>query len=119
MLSADDVISLNDRRNSHAGIAVFHTPLNPYHFAESPDKYFRAMGDFGWERQGYVQLRASLHVLIQYKVQAASGNIARLPFLTVGHALGRYPNNYWERKIIASSGAAFGHYSHPPTLSAV
>src|ERR1700749_4752087 len=72
------------------------------------------MGDFSRQGHGDIELGAGFEILIENKVEAARGYIARLALLRIGQAFGRYANNHRQREVITSSGSTFRHYTHPP-----
>src|SRR5580704_1511334 len=46
---ADDIVTLDHRRNTHASIAVFRVAFHPHNSSESPHENFGPMRDLGWQ----------------------------------------------------------------------
>jgi hypothetical protein len=74
--SADDVVSLDDRRHSDVLCAIVLPPVNANHASLRPDKNLRASCNFGGKCEGNVQLRSGLKILVQRKVNSTRGDVS-------------------------------------------
>src|SRR5690242_15265639 len=74
------------------------------------------MGNLRRQRQRNIQLGTWLQIFVENKVDAPGGNVASFAFLRIRDAFRRDANNYGQTQIIASSGATFRHYPHPPRV---
>src|SRR5580692_10526512 len=78
-IGTNDFVALDDGGNADTVGTIFRTLVDSNHFAHGANENFRTSSHFGGQNKRDVQFRARAHVLIDCEVDAASGNIARLP----------------------------------------
>ena len=50
VLSPNNIVPFDYRGDAHSRAAIFHSPLNPYDFPQSPDEHFGPVRDLGRKR---------------------------------------------------------------------
>src|SRR4029077_15135726 len=117
VLASDDVVPLDDRRYSQPRLTFFHAPLHPDDFPLGTHKYVGTVGDLCRQGQSDIQFGTSIHILVDYEVQAPGRNVAGPAVLSPDNLLCGEANTYRECQVIPSSGPACCHYPHFVTPS--
>src|SRR2546421_1880295 len=97
VFSADDIVSLYYGGDAHACAAILKAPLYANHFTERTYKHFRSVCYFRGERQRNVKFGAGFQILVENKIQASRGDIARLSPLCICYTFGGDPDDHRER----------------------
>ena len=77
-LRANDFVALDDGGNADSRGTIFRFFVDPNHFAHRADEHFRSSGYFGGQSKRQVEFGSRAQILIDCKVNAASGNITCL-----------------------------------------
>jgi len=76
--SANDFVALDDRGNANSSGAIFRPFVDSNHFAHRTNENFRTAGHFSGQSERNVKFGSRARILINCKVNAAGGNVARL-----------------------------------------
>ncbi len=110
----NNFVALDDCGNADPGGVIFRFFVDPNHFAHRANENFRTSGHFGGQSERYVEFRSSAQILINCKVNAACGNVARLSAARGDLFLNWYPNNDGQRQVIPTRGSTLRHLLLPP-----
>src|ERR1700674_4404087 len=113
-VSANYFVSLDDRGNANSSGAIFRSFVDPNHFAHGANENFRTPGHFGGQSERNVQLGSRAQILINCKVNAAGGNVARLSAARGYLFFNRQSNNDRQRQVISTSSSTLCHLLFPP-----
>jgi hypothetical protein len=111
---ANYFVALDDCGDANARGAIFRSLVDPNHFAHRANENFRTAGYFGRKSERDVKFGSGTQILINCKVNAACGNVARLSAARGCLFFDWHPDNDRQRQVISTSSSSLCHLLVPP-----
>jgi len=111
---ANYFVALDDCGNANTRGAILRSLVDPNHFAHRANENFRTASHFGRESECNVKLGSRAQILIDCKVNAACGNVARLSAARGCLIFNWHPDNDRQRQVISTSSSPLCHLLVPP-----
>ena len=114
---ANNFVSLDDGGHADLGRSVFRLPVDANYFSHCSNENFRTSSDFRRKREGEIQFGAGAKILINCKVNTASGDVARFPAVCGRFLFHWKTNDDRQGKVISTCCSTLGHLPLNPRVS--